>query len=60
MTQWIVLAYTVFPATAYNNNRINLKVCQAINQFASMIAQWLLKLRQDIKADINADVDMHF
>ena len=23
-------------------------------------AHWLLKLRQDIKADINADVDMHF
>ena len=23
-------------------------------------SHWLLKLRQDIKADINADVDMHF
>jgi len=23
-------------------------------------AHWLLKLRQDIKADINADVDIHF
>ena len=23
-------------------------------------SHWLLKLRQDIKADLNADVDMHF
>jgi len=26
----------------------------------SLSSNWLLKLRQEIKADINADVDMHF
>jgi len=26
----------------------------------SLPSQWLLKLRQEIKKDINADVDMHF
>ena len=29
-------------------------------EYRPLPSHWLLKLRQEIKADINADVDMHF